>query len=467
MTEDTIAAIGTPAGTGGIGIVRISGEEAKVILGKIFGPAPMERPRELCYGHIADPTTGEVVDEVLAVYMPGSKTYTAEDVVEINCHGGPLPLTRTLELILSQGARLAEPGEFTKRAFLNGRIDLSRAEAVIDVIDAKTGAALDAALDQLRGRFAEEIESIRKDLVDLLVEIDVNIDYPDEDIEELLYEKICRSLGSIKCRVDKLIETAEAGRILRDGLGVAIVGKPNVGKSSLMNELLRESRAIVTDIPGTTRDTIEEYANIKGLPVRLIDTAGIRDTGDVIEQIGIERSKKSLEDADLVVFMVDGSQALDEDDGRILAGLPAERTLVIINKEDKGLRLTEEERKTLAAASMEVMEASMKDQRAKEKIEEAIYRFGSGAAGGDAAGARSTNAAGARSIIVTNLRHKMMLQSASRALADALTAAEGGGAPELLEIDCRTAYESLGFITGDSVQDDVIDQIFSRFCLGK
>ena len=271
--EDTIAAIATAPGEGGIGIIRISGEESKSVLDKIFIPANPSslQNRKMSYGNIVDPLSNKVIDEVLCVYMKGPKTYTVEDVVEINCHGGMVPLRKTLELVLANGARMAEPGEFTKRAFLNGRLDLSQAEAVIDVIKAKTDKTFDVALNQLEGIFSECIREIRNKLVDILVNLTVNIDYPDEDIEEITYEKLSFDLNEVLSEIENLLSSADTGRIMRDGLSVAIIGKPNVGKSSLMNSLLKETRAIVTEIPGTTRDTIEEHISIKGIPVRLLE----------------------------------------------------------------------------------------------------------------------------------------------------------------------------------------------------
>ncbi|MBR5001740.1 MAG: tRNA uridine-5-carboxymethylaminomethyl(34) synthesis GTPase MnmE, partial [Firmicutes bacterium] len=352
--EDTISAVATAWGEGGIGIVRISGPEAKDVLERIFMPikknrkkgegilpdsvgetigSPIEN-RRMTYGKIIDPKDGTVVDEVLAVYMKAPYTYTTEDVVEINCHGSIVSLRKTLALTLEYGARIAEPGEFTKRAFLNGRIDLSQAEAVIDLIRAKTDRGFDVAMDQMEGSLSREIKAIRAKLMDVLVNITVNLDYPDEDIEEITYDQLDRDLRDIDNDIDRLLNTAKTGRLLREGLAVAIIGKPNVGKSSLMNRFLRESRAIVTDIPGTTRDVIEESMSLRGIPVKLIDTAGIRETDDIIEKIGIEKSMNAFNRADLVIFVLDGSRELSEEDKEIAEHIEGKKTLVLVNKAD-------------------------------------------------------------------------------------------------------------------------------------
>lgn len=455
--EDTIAAIATPVGEGGIGIIRISGDQSLDILNKIFrSPNKGEiQSRKLTYGHIIDPETGDILDEVLAVYMKGPKTYTAEDVVEINCHGGVVPLKKVLELVLRSGAKLAEPGEFTKRAFLNGRLDLSQAEAVIDVIRAKTDKSFDVAMDQLQGGFSEKIEDIRKKLIDLLVNITVNIDYPDEDIEELTYSQLISGLESVMSDVEILLKGSETGKILRDGLSVAIIGKPNVGKSSLMNNLLRESRAIVTEIPGTTRDTIEEYVNIKGIPIKITDTAGIRETDDLIEKIGIEKSKESFNNADLVIFIIDCSRPLDDEDRQILDKINRDKTIFIFNKFDKDVVITDDDIKEIAGNST-YLKTSMKNLEDTFKIEDTIYNmFFEG------------NMTMDNRDIVMNARHEEALKNAMKSLKDAYNSAQIREALEFIEIDVSSAYEYLGFITGDSVRADVIDEVFSRFCLGK
>ena len=468
--ESTIAAIATSPGESGIGIIRISGEESLNILNKIFYPvssnlAPKDNHRQLIYGHIKD-ELGHIIDEVLAVYFPAPKTYTAEDVVEIDCHGGIVPLSNTLSLVLRCGANLAEPGEFTKRAFLNGRLDLTQAEAVIDVINSKTNSSFDVAMEQLRGRFSKEINEIRKEITDVLVEIAVNIDYPDEDIELILYDKLEKELRSIKKKVDYLIDSSDTGRILREGLNVAIIGRPNVGKSSLMNAMLRESRAIVTEIPGTTRDTIEELINVRGIPVNLIDTAGIRSTDDVIEQIGIDKSKKSLESADLVIFMIDLTSEISAEDYEIFNQVDKSKLLILFNKADKTARISEADIASFARGAR-YMITSVNDSKSVDEIENAIFEK----AGGNLLLGKESEtdklAGSQKSNIVTNARHKNMLERAATSLGEAINAASGGIPLEFLEIDIRNAYEELGFITGDSVQDDVIDEVFSRFCLGK
>lgn len=468
--ESTIAAIATSPGESGIGIIRISGEESLNILNKIFYPAsknlaPKDNHRQLIYGHIKD-ELGHIIDEVLAVYFPAPKTYTAEDVVEIDCHGGIVPLSNTLSLVLRCGANLAEPGEFTKRAFLNGRLDLTQAEAVIDVINSKTNSSFDVAMEQLRGRFSKEINEIRKEITDILVDIAVNIDYPDEDIELILYDKLEKELRSIKKKVDYLIDSSDTGRILREGLNVAIIGRPNVGKSSLMNAMLRESRAIVTEIPGTTRDTIEELINVRGIPVNLIDTAGIRSTDDVIEQIGIDKSKKSLESADLVIFMIDLTSEISAEDYDILNQVDKSKLLLLFNKADKTARISEADIASFARG-VHYMITSVNDSKSVDEIENAIFEK----AGGNLLLGKESEtdklAGSQKSNIVTNARHKNMLERAATSLGEAINAASGGIPLEFMEIDIRNAYEELGFITGDSVQDDVIDEVFSRFCLGK
>ncbi len=458
--EDTIAAIATPPGEGGIGIIRISGEEALDILKKIFVPVNkqyLEKPesRKMVYGNIIDPSSGKIIDEVLCVYMKGPKTYTVEDVVEINCHGGMVPLRKTLELVLKNGARSAEPGEFTKRAFLNGRLDLSQAEAVIDLIKAKTDKTFDVAMNQLEGKFSKKIKNIRKKLMDVLVNITVNIDYPNEDIEELTYDNLEKNLSDIKEDISKLIASSETGKIIQEGLKVSIIGKPNVGKSSLMNNLLNEARAIVTEIPGTTRDTIEEYLSIRGIPVLLTDTAGIRETNDIIEKIGIEKSKQSFNEADLVIFILDGSRTLSEEDYEIIKYIDERKTIVVLNKLDLDQVVQKEDIERLLP-NTKILETSMHSQQGIETVEEEIEKMVYGG---------KVNQSD--SIMVTNVRHKDILVKAEQSLKDALHMTLQKEALEFIEIDVNSAYESLGEIIGETVQEDIINEVFARFCLGK
>ena len=455
--EDTIAAIATAPGEGGIGIIRISGEESKSVLDKIFIPANPSslQNRKMSYGNIVDPLSNKVIDEVLCVYMKGPKTYTVEDVVEINCHGGMVPLRKTLELVLANGARMAEPGEFTKRAFLNGRLDLSQAEAVIDVIKAKTDKTFDVALNQLEGIFSERIREIRNKLVDILVNLTVNIDYPDEDIEEITYEKLSFDLNEVLSEIDNLLSSADTGRIMRDGLSVAIIGKPNVGKSSLMNSLLKETRAIVTEIPGTTRDTIEEHISIKGIPVRLTDTAGIRETDDIIEKIGIEKSKESFNQADLVIFILDSSRNLEHEDMEIMELINPDKTVILLNKIDLNQILKKDDI-LLKNPGFTIIETYMKNQMGISEIENKIVDLVYG-------GKVSQN----NNLMVTNVRHKDILEKSRKSLDDAINMVKMQEALEFIEIDVNSAYESLGEIIGETVQDDIINEVFARFCLGK
>lgn len=458
--EDTIAAIATPYGEGGIGIIRISGEESENILEKIFKPSNnkavcADSSRKLLYGHVYDPDSGEIIDEVLAVYMKGPNTYTCEDVVEIDCHGGIVPLRRILEVVFAAGARPAERGEFTKRAFLNGRIDLTQAEAVIDLVRAKADRSFDVAMDQLQGRLSESIKTIRAKLMDLLVELTVNIDYPDEDIEIITYERLKDGLEEVKKDIEKLISGSNTGRLISEGIRVAIIGKPNVGKSSLMNALLKESRAIVTDIPGTTRDTIEETLSISGIPVVLTDTAGIRETEDEIESIGIERSKLSFNKADLVLFMIDGSREISDEDRKIAEYVEPGKTVAVINKCDKEQIVSLDEVKALIPET-EVIQTSLAEPEGSEIIEHIITdRVMSG---------ETTQG---ESVTVTNARHVHLLKEARQSVSDALSLVDINESVEIIEIDVNQAYVSLGEIIGEAVGDDIIDEVFSRFCLGK
>ena len=456
--EDTIAAVATAYGEGGIGIIRISGENALPILQEVFefyGDADTFVSRRMTYGRIIDKENNQLIDEVLAVYMKGPKTYTAEDVVEINCHGSMVSLRKTLALVLRKGARLAEPGEFTKRAFLNGRLDLSQAEAVIDMIRAKTDRSFDVAVSQLEGGLSLKVEEIRQKLLDLLVDITVNIDYPDEDIEEMTYEKLEENIVEAHGMIEKLLATASTGKMIREGIKIAIVGKPNVGKSSLMNGLLKETRAIVTDIPGTTRDTIEEVLSIRNIPVYLVDTAGIRETSDKVEKMGIEKSKEAFNQADFILFLLDGSQPLEEEDLQIMEFLEDRKSLVLINKRDLGAVLSAEEISAKLPAS-QVIEASLLQGQGITEIEDAVEEL---VYGGEITQKES--------MMVNNVRHIELLQQGRRSLEDALQMTQMREALDFIEVDVKSAYEQLGEIIGETVSDDIINEVFARFCLGK
>ncbi|PKM84710.1 MAG: tRNA uridine-5-carboxymethylaminomethyl(34) synthesis GTPase MnmE [Firmicutes bacterium HGW-Firmicutes-11] len=458
--EDTIAAVATAYGEGGIGIIRISGERARNILSLLFQPAANteEAPivnRRLVYGHVVSPSTGERVDEAMAVFMEAPATYTREDVAEIHCHGSVISLSKTLALALENGARLAEPGEFTKRAFLNGRIDLSQAEAVIDVVKAKTETGFSLALAQLEGTLSRRIRELRKGLMDLLVALAVNMDYPDEDIEELEYKVLEERISSIGDEIDRLRATADIGRLIREGLRVTIVGRPNVGKSSLMNALLGESRAIVTEIPGTTRDTIEEGIQIKGIPVYLTDTAGIRATEDTIERIGIEKSKDAVQRADLILFMIDASQPLRPEDIEIAEGIGERKVIVLLNKEDLGKKVSQKELDRILPHAVFIDTAVPLDKGIADLTEEIVSQVNRG------------NVRQENSLIVTNARQKALLDIASSLLLDALKMTRERAAMDFIETDVRHAWETLGDIIGETISDDIIDQVFARFCLGK
>ena len=449
--EDTIAAIATAYGEGGIGIIRISGEDSRDILRKIF--TGKIESRRLSYGKIMD--ENEHIDEVLAVYMKGPKTYTGEDVVEINCHGSMVALRKTLALVLSKGARMAEPGEFTKRAFLNGRLDLSQAEAVIDVIKAKSDRSFDVAISQLEGSLSKRIEKIRQALLDLLVEVTVNIDYPDEDIEIMTYDKARDCLCNIRNMIGELLATSGSGRMIREGIRIAIVGKPNVGKSSLMNCLLRESRAIVTEIPGTTRDTIEEAVSIRNLPVYLIDTAGIRDTDDTVEKIGIEKTKEAFNNADYIILVVDGSRPLTSEDEEIISYVRGRRALVLLNKRDLGAEVTVDVISE-KLPDCDIIETALSKEEGLKEIEDNIESLVYG-------GLISQG----ESLMVNNVRHIDLLKHADSAAGDALSLLEIMEPLDIVEIDIRNAYDFLGEIVGDTVSDEIINEVFARFCLGK
>ncbi|KGG80080.1 tRNA modification GTPase MnmE [Caloranaerobacter azorensis H53214] len=460
MYFDTIAAVATAPGEAGIGIVRISGEKALEIVDKIFRTKKERKlsdfqERRLTYGYIVEPDTGKKIDEVLAVYMKAPYTYTKEDIVEINCHGGMIPVRRILEIVLENGARLAEPGEFTKRAFLNGRIDLSQAEAVIDLIRAKTDSSFDVSFNQLEGGLSKEINEIREILLRMLANIEASIDFPEEDIETMTYEGLLDEGNNVLKRIEKLLDTVYTGKILREGLKTVILGKPNVGKSSLMNAILRENRAIVTDIPGTTRDIIEEYVNIKGIPLKIIDTAGIRETEDVVERIGVERAKSLLEEADLVIVLFDVSKELTEEDMEIARLVKNKKVIVLTNKIDLPPVVSREEIEKILPGK-KIIETSIIKGEGLEVLEDSLKEM---FFAGEIKIKDNT--------IVTNARHKSLLLKAKKNIEEAIESIEMGMPIDCIEVDVKDCWENLGQITGDTVTEDIIDKIFEEFCIGK
>lgn len=459
VTEfDTIAAISTPPGEGAISIVRMSGEEAVSIAQKVFSGKDLTQAKShtINYGHIVDPKTHEEIDEVMVSLMLAPKTFTREDVVEINCHGGIVATNRILQLLLVNGARLAEPGEFTKRAFLHGRIDLTQAESVMDLIRAKTDRSMKIALNQLDGNLSHLIDSLRKDILDVLAQVEVNIDYPEyDDVEEMTTKLLKEKAIEIKQRIEQLLKTASQGKIMREGLATALVGRPNVGKSSLLNHLLHEDKAIVTDVAGTTRDVIEEYVNVSGVPLKLIDTAGIRETDDKVEKIGVERSKKAIEQSDLVWLVLNAAESLTKEDLELIRLTNDKKRIIILNKTDLEERL---DRKELAKISENapVYATSILKNEGVEALEEAISKlFFNGIEN-----SQST-------VMVTNARHIALLEKAQNSLDSVLEGISSGMPVDLVQIDMTEAWNLLGEITGESYEDELLDQLFSQFCLGK
>lgn len=453
---DTIAAVATSLGEGGISIIRISGSRSfeiikSIFIGKNGNVIEKMKTYTMKYGFIKD-DQGNKIDEVIISYMKGPHSFTAEDVIEINCHGGVVVTNNILKEVIKAGARLAEPGEFTKRAFLNGRIDLSQAEAVIDIIKAKTEISARAALQQSEGKISREISQLRAELLAIIANIEATVDYPEDDLEEVTAEKGCEQVDELLKTVGRLLESAEEGRILREGITTALVGKPNVGKSSLLNTLLREKRAIVTDIPGTTRDIIEEYINLSGIPVKLVDTAGIRETSDLVEQIGVDKSKEIIDMADLVLFVLDTSREIDKEDRKILKDIEDKNYIVLLNKVDLEKRLKIEE---LGIDPDRIIETSVKNESGIEALKETIEKmfFGGKIEYSD--------------VYVANNRHKQALIKAQESLKNGRIALEQTFAIDLASIDLRDAWRFLGEISGDTLEEDIIDKIFAEFCLGK
>ena len=456
--DDTIAAIATAPGEGGIGIIRISGEKSLQVAQSIFKSKSGKmikdyNARTLIYGTVVG--NEKVIDEVLVAYMKGPNSYTAEDVIEINCHGGFISVKKILELILSKGVRLAEAGEFTKRAFLNGRIDLSQAEAIIDVIKSKTDMAHEVAQSQLEGSLAKKIKDLRMNVTEVLAHLEVSIDFAEEDVEEITYQTLEEKALELRNEIKKLYDTAESGKILRDGLKTVIVGKPNVGKSSLLNSILGENRAIVTDIAGTTRDVIEEFVNIKGIPLKIVDTAGIRETEDVVEKIGVEKSRESFSTADLVIMVLDVSRKLSEEDMEILESLKNKKTIVLLNKMDLEPQIELEKIEEFVNSEDIIKISALKHQGIEElqdKIEAMVYHG---------------SVKNSSNLMITNSRHKDALFKAYESINDAISAIEQRMPYDFIEVDFKNIWDYLGYINGDTVREDLLDTIFANFCIGK
>lgn len=458
---DTIAAVSTPMGEGAIAIVRLSGEEAITIADRIFKSVSNKRLTDVAshtihYGHIVDPKTEQVVEEVMLSIMKGPKTFTREDIIEINCHGGIVSVNRVLQLVIANGARLAEPGEFTKRAFLNGRVDLSQAEAVMDLIRAKTDKAMNMAIGQMEGRLSKLVRHLRQEILETLAHVEVNIDYPEyDDVEEMTHQVLIEKASNVRQEIDKLLQTSHQGKILREGLATVIIGRPNVGKSSLLNSLVQDAKAIVTDIPGTTRDVIEEYVNVRGVPLRLVDTAGIRETEDIVERIGVERSRQYLKEADLILLVLNFNEELTDEDKKLFEAVKGMDVIVIVNKTDLEQKINLEEVQQFAGDHPIVTTSLLKEQGV-DQLEEAIAAlfFGGTIESQDLT-------------YLSNTRHIALLTQARGAIDEAITGIESGVPIDIVQIDLTRTWELLGEIIGDAVHESLIDQLFSQFCLGK
>lgn len=456
-TTDTIAAIATPLGESGIGVIRISGSKAYDVGDAIFKsksslPLAQRRDRSIQYGLIVD-DDGKAVDEVILLIMKGPRSYTAEDVLEIQCHGGRQSLSEILGLVLRHGARLANPGEFTQRAFVNGRIDLAQAEAVMDVIQAKSAQGLTSAVSQLEGRLSRVVGDMRLHLTDFITRLEVTVDYPEEDLEDIEVPDIAGAIREMERRLDDMLAESKSGRMMRDGVMAAIAGTPNAGKSSLLNRFLETERAIVTDVPGTTRDVIEEWISIQGVPICLVDTAGIRSTDDTVEQIGVRRAKEYMDRADIILVVVDQSRPLQEEDRQILETARGRQALIVLNKEDLQPAFETEE---LQSYGLPLLSISASTGAGMGELKDAMLSL-----------ALKQGLTAAQSALLANTRHIELVRQSREALQRALDTIEAGMPVDCAIVDIREAWELLGSITGDTVHDDIIEEIFSRFCLGK
>lgn len=459
---ETIAAISTAMGEGGIGIVRMSGKESFTILKKIFMDAKMKeidikniKGYTIKYGYIIHNDTKEVIDEVLVSFFRGPKSYTREDMCEINTHGGIVVVKKILEECLNNGAELAQPGEFTKRAFLNGRIDLSQAESVIDIIQAKSEKEVEASVKQLEGNLSKKIKEIQKQILDQMADIEASIDYPEYDIEEVTNEKALQTLFNIKEQLNQLENSFKNGKILKEGINTAIIGKPNVGKSSLLNYILEEDRAIVSDIEGTTRDTIEEMITIKGIPLKIIDTAGIRKTTDKIEEMGVNKALKIMEDADLILAIFDNTRKLDEEDKQILKKLKDKKAIILINKIDIQKDNLQNSKEVIETNKKIIHISAQKGIGIDELYDEIEKMF------------QLNEIDSNKEIIITNMRHKNQIALAKKSIGEAIEAVTSKYPIDMIAIPMRQCLEELGKITGENVSEDIINEIFSKFCLGK
>jgi len=455
---DTIGAISTAVGNAGISIIRMSGPEAFSVASKIFrgkGNFYEYRSHTVHYGKIIDPDNNDVIDEVLITKMAAPRTYTREDTVEISCHGGYVTASRILDLLYRNGVRPAEPGEFTKRAFLNGRIDLAQAEAVMDIIASRTEKSSKVAVSQLEGRLSDKINSLRTRLVEMLASIEVNLDYPEYDFEEVAADTLSMKIRSVYDELKNLIEGFHYGKILREGMEVAIIGKPNAGKSSLLNRLSGRNRAIVTDIPGTTRDILEEYVNILGMPIKLIDTAGLRETENAVEKIGVNKAIEVMDSSDLILFILDANSGFEQEDADILEKVEKyrEKTIFVVNKTDKK---DEGKLNEIKERIPNVLEISVLEDSGINILEREIYQY-----------VNKNNIDTDNQILVTNARHKKHLQLSLADLEKALAAIEAGMTMDVVSIDIKSAAENLGYITGHQVSEEVVANIFERFCIGK
>lgn len=456
---EAIAAISTPPGYGGIGIIRISGKDSFKIIEKIFEPKNKEKDKikgyTMKYGKIFD-FEGKIIDEVLITYFVSPKSFTTENMCEINSHGGPIVVKKILELCLENGARMAEPGEFTKIAFLNGRIDLAQSEAIIDMINARTEKEQQASINQLEGNLSNKINEIREDIMQKMVDIEASIDYPEYDIEEITKGELRKMLERVNIKLKELERNFEKGKLIKDGIKMAIIGRPNAGKSSLLNAILNEDRAIVTEYEGTTRDIIEEFIVIEGIPIKVIDTAGIRNkTEDKIEQIGIEKAKEIAKNADLVIYIIDSSKKLEDEDKEILKLLKDKKVIIVLNKQDLNTEISVETEEIKKINKPKIKLSALKKDGIEQLYKEISEMFRLGEIIID------------DSVTVTNERHKEIIKNAQKNTNDSINSIDNNMPIDIIQISIKQTLEELGKITGNTVSEDIIDEIFKKFCLGK